>query len=112
MQKSTKIPFKPLGNNLILKKIHLEERKTSGGIIIASEKDRNVQHANMGVIVSIGDTAFANSGCEVEEKPEVGDVVHYTRYEDEYLSHSKLWIEDENYVIIYDVNVRLIETGE
>lgn len=98
--------FRPLFRYVLCKKIAAEDKKTSGGIILAGQDHAKLSHTNKAIIVALGSKAF-----EFErDKPMQGDVVHFTRYEDFIIDHSSEFLEGQ-YCMIYDEYVTCVENN-
>lgn len=107
---NTQIPFKPLGNTVLLEKVTIQEKKV-GSLIVSGGKKATTQHSNLGRIVALGSTAFQNSNCELpeEDRPKIGDVVHFDRYQDNYINHSTESTEQNHFIIVFDCTIRVVE---
>ena len=72
--------IEPLGYRILVK-LTVVEKKSEGGIILATETDRRKQQAGMeeGTIVALGSNAYLDRPGDPWIK--VGDVVKFKRYE-------------------------------
>lgn len=105
LQKAAKL-FRPEFRYILTKKISTEEKKSSGGIILAGQKEAKLSHTNKARVVALGEKAF--EWKPVELRPKLGDIVHFTRYEDFIIDHSSEFLEGE-YAMIYDEYVTCTE---
>lgn len=109
MTEAQKTPlFRPLFRYILARKIDTEDKKTAGGIILASaiENKNKLSHTNKAVVVALGSKA-----CEyeaIESRPKVGDIIHFTRYEDFMIDHSTEVLEGEH-CMIYDEYITAVE---
>lgn len=98
--------FKPEFRYVLAKKIIPKEKKSSGGLYLPEQKEAQLSHTNKAVVVAIGDKAFEWKAKE--SRPKLGDIVHFTRYEDFIIDHSTEFLEGE-YCTIYDEFIVLTE---
>lgn len=98
--------FKPLFRFILIKKIGGEEKKSKGGIIVLEDKKDKLSHTNKGIIVALGSRAFSYE--EPENRPKIGDYIHFTRYEDFIIDHSTEFLEGQ-FCMVYDEFVTAVE---
>lgn len=100
------VPFRPLFRFILARKINHLEKKTKGGIIMAGQDNDKMVHSNTAEIISLGSRAFEYEPLATRPKP--GDIIKYTRYEEQKFDHSTESLED-TYICIYDEFVTAIE---
>ncbi|MCL0028863.1 co-chaperone GroES [Dehalococcoidia bacterium] len=78
MAKDTKVPFKPLGNRVVIEPQDSEEQISSGGIYIPDTAKEKPQE---GLVVAIGPGRLSEDGStRVPMDVAVGDTVVYSKY--------------------------------
>lgn len=104
--------FRPEFRYVLAKKIAPKEKKSAGGIIMAGQKEAKLSHTNKACIVVIGEKAFEWKPKEL--RPKLGDIVHFTRYEDFIIDHSSEYLDEEDggYCTIYDEYIVLTEINQ
>lgn len=95
----------PLGPNLIVK-ADISEKKSAGGLIIASEGTREAQAPEEVEIVSLGEDSF--SDLKEENRPTVGDLVGIARYEGKTLETRREGDKTFEYRVIADTRILAI----
>jgi chaperonin GroES len=69
--------LKPLFDNIIVKRIELEE-KTKSGIVLPDTIDK--EKPQKGEVIAIGDGKITDSGNKIEMQVKVGDQVLFKKY--------------------------------
>lgn len=95
---------KPTGHFVLVKGREVEEYSKGGVLLIPeSQKKREEDGNDIGVVVAFGPTAYKGfAGCECPEDwgVTVGDTVEYRRYDGKRLSS-----KEENYRLINDSDI-------
>jgi len=94
--------WEPQHRYILAKKIVPEEKKSTGGIILAGQKEHERAHAHNAIVVAVGSRAF--DWEKPEKRIKRGDVIAFTRYEDFNITHSSKFVEGQ-YCTIYDEHV-------
>ena len=71
------VPFKPLGNRIVIEPIDTDEQMSSGGIYIPDTAKEKPQE---GKVVAAGPGRLTDEGNRVPMELAVGDVVVYSKY--------------------------------
>lgn len=81
---------KILGHRILLQMEtkELDEKRSDGGIILATKETRHAEDSEIGTVVGIGPTAYADVG-NGEPWVEVGDKVLIARYNGQLVPHNK-----------------------
>lgn len=91
--------FQPQFRYILVQKITSEEKKSKGGIILSGQKEAQLSHSNKARVVALGEKAF--SWKDADKRPRLGDIIHFTRYEDFIIDHSSEFLDGE-YCMLYD----------
>lgn len=74
--------WKPTMNVVVVETEKVEEKSKGGIIITATTRDREQYGKDSGILLSYGESAFKyDNGEEWEEKPEIGDLVMFDKYD-------------------------------
>ncbi len=96
------MPIKPLGHHVL---VHIEEVevKSKGGIVIPEKvRDAERKGAEIGIIVSIGSTAWMAEGLGGARWAEEGDKVWFAKYGGKEVIHPDT---KEKYLILLDTDI-------
>ena len=90
--------FKPIGDNIVFKKIE-NENQTSGGVIIP---DTTHEGTRQGEVVAVGPGRVLESGGRAEIQCKVGDIVIYPKV------GNIVEVENEEYYIVREIDILTI----
>ncbi len=91
--------FKPLFDNVILKKVEVEEKPVTGIILSGDNKDKT----ELGEVIAVG-SGDTKDGKKVEMQLKVGDRVVYSKYRGE-----EKKIDGESYIFISQFEILAVE---
>ncbi|MBD3373357.1 MAG: co-chaperone GroES [Candidatus Coatesbacteria bacterium] len=89
--------FKPLGDRVLVKRLEVEEQKTSGGIIIPDTAKEKPQR---GKIVSVGEGKRADDGSTLAPRVKEGQEVLFGKY-----SGTEVKINEEEFIIMREDDI-------
>jgi len=72
-----KVPFKPLGNRVVIEPIEGDEQVSAGGIYIPDTAKEKPQD---GKVVAVGPGRMSDDGKRIAMEIQVGDIVVYSKY--------------------------------
>jgi chaperonin GroES len=85
--------FRPLGNNVLVKRVKNEEKTTGGLYIPDSAKE---ERAQTGTVIAVGPGRVDASGNRIQLSVKAGDVVYFGKYSGTEAGESHLIIKDED----------------
>lgn len=97
MAKSSKLPIRPLGGNILVKPEAAEETTASGLVVAASAKEDKPQK---GEVLALGTGKLDADGKEIPWNVSVGDIVFFKKY-----SPDEIEVDGENYLIMAESDV-------
>jgi chaperonin GroES len=77
MAAKAKVPFKPMGNRVVVKPNESDDQMSSGGIYIPDTAREKPQE---GTVVAVGSGRVSDDGTRIPMDVAVGDTVVYSRY--------------------------------
>lgn len=102
----SKIEFKAIGYNVLLK-MPVQKEKTKSGIILNYNKTKNLLQ-NVGEIVSMGCDAFKNAFDDMDKKaPKIGEYVYINKH-----AGHDIHNDEELYRIVSSEEIRGVITKE
>ncbi len=85
--------FRPLGNNVLVKRVKNEEKTTGGLYIPDSAKE---ERAQTGTVIAVGPGRVDANGNTIKLSVKAGDVVYFGKYSGTEAGESHLIIKDED----------------